>query len=341
MGLAVPTAVMVATGRAAKAGILICGGEAFEKARKVDTVVLDKTGTVTEGKPSVTDADVADDVLARIAAVERMSEHPLAAVVVLYADARSLPRLEATSFETVPGRGASAVVEGRKVAVGNSPFLESLGVATSAGAAQAATFATAGKTPLLSAEDGKLTAVIGVADRIRPTSRDAIARLRKEGLKVILLTGDREATARAIAAQAGIDDVIAGVLPQGKVDVIRRLQAEGRVVAMAGDGINDAPALAQADVGLAMGTGAEITTEAADITLMRADLSAVAAALELSRQTMRIMKQNLFWAFLYNLIGIPVAAAGLLSPVIASAAMALSSVSVVTNSLRLRRVRLP
>ncbi len=341
MGLAVPTAVMVATGRAAKAGILIRGGDAFEKARRVDTVVLDKTGTVTEGKPAVTYCDLPDEVLARVAAVERLSEHPLAAAVVSYAEARSLPRSAAEAFEATPGRGARARVDGRVVLAGNEPYLESSGIDTAPVADRMGELAAAGKTPLLVAEDGRIAGVIAVADRIRPTSRQAIETLRRNGLRVILLTGDREATARAIAAEAGIDEVIAGVLPEGKVEAVKRLQAEGRIVAMAGDGINDAPALAQADVGLAMVTGAEIAAEAADITLMRPDLTALASALELSRRTMGVMKQNLFWAFLYNVIGIPVAAMGLLSPVIASAAMAFSSVSVVTNSLRLRRVRLP
>lgn len=341
MGLAVPTAVMVATGRAAKAGILIRGGDAFEKARKVDTVVLDKTGTVTEGKPAVTDSSLPAPVLARVAALERLSEHPLASAVVSHADRLALPRPAATDFSATPGRGARARVDGHDVLAGNEPYLASAGIDTASAAPEVARLAAEGKTPLLIAEDGLLVGVIGVADRIRPTSRDAIARLRADGLRVVLLTGDREATARAIAAEAGIDDVIAGVLPEGKVDAIKRLQSEGRIVAMAGDGINDAPALAQADVGLAMGAGAEIAAEAADITLMRSDLTAVAAALELSRKTMRVMKQNLFWAFLYNTVGIPVAALGLLSPVFAGAAMAFSSVSVVSNSLRLRRVRLP
>jgi Cu+-exporting ATPase len=280
------------------------------------------------------------EVLAIAAAVEKFSEHPLAEALVAHARAKGLNIPEATDFSAIPGRGARGFVDGREVLIGTEAF-------TGHSDAEAERMAREGMTPLLVSIDGKHAATIGVADAIRPTSAGAIAELKKMGLRVILLTGDREATAQAIARQTGIDEVIAGVLPDGKAERIRLLQAEGRVVAMAGDGINDAPALAQADIGIAMGSGSDIAAEAADITLMRSDLSGVVSAIRLSRRTMRVMKQNLFWAFIYNVIGIPVAAGALypsfgilLSPILASAAMALSSVSVVTNSLRLRTARI-
>jgi Cu+-exporting ATPase len=351
MGLAVPTAVMVATGRGARAGILIRGGEALERARTLDTVVLDKTGTVTVGRPVVTDIETAaafdeSAVLALTAAVEKASEHPLAAAVVQNARERGITIPTAASFSAAPGRGVTGRVGDRNVAVGNEPYLRQLRTDPEPLLAASSRLADEGKTPLLVAIDGQPAAVIAVADVIRPTSPDAVAALKAMDLKVILLTGDREATARAIARQAGIDDVIAGVLPDEKAAEIGRLQARGHVVAMVGDGINDAPALAQADIGIAMGSGADVAAEAASVTLMRSDLAGVVSAIRLSRTTMRVMKQNLFWAFVYNVVGIPIAAGVLypafgilLSPILASAAMAFSSVSVVTNSLRLRAVR--
>jgi Cu+-exporting ATPase len=348
MGLAVPTAVMVATGRAASAGILIKGGEALERLEKVDTVVLDKTGTVTVGQPSVTDVLTAGswkeaDMLRLAASLERHSEHPLAEAVVRHVDARGIATPRAENFQARPGQGAMGVVEGHAILIGNWALMEDWSIALSSLDRQATDLAAEGKTPLFVTIDGEPAGVIAVADTLRQTSKEAVEALRSNGLRVVMLTGDNEQTARAIARQAGIEEVVAGVLPEGKVDVVRRLQSEGRVVAMAGDGINDAPALAAADTGIAMATGADIAMDAADVTLMRNDLRTVATAMRLSKATMRVMRQNLFWAFVYNIIGIPVAAGLLypafgimLSPVLASAAMALSSVSVVSNSLRLR-----
>ncbi len=353
MGLAVPTAVMVAAGRGAAAGVLVKGGEALERARRVDTVVLDKTGTVTEGRPSLTDvvalapAD-AERALALAASLERASEHPLAAAVVAGAEARGLAPGFPEAFSNAPGRGVAGTVGGVPVLVGNAALLAEWGVDAGPLAADAERLAGEGRTPVLVAVDGRPAAVLGVADAVRPTSAPAVARLRALGLRVVLLTGDVAATAEAVARQlGGLDGVVAGVLPAGKVAEVRRLQGEGRVVAMVGDGVNDAPALAAADVGVAVGGGADVAADAADVVLMRGDLAGVADTVALGRQTVRVMRQNLFWAFAYNVVGIPIAAGVLypgfgvlLSPVLASLAMAVSSVSVVTNSLRLRRARL-
>ncbi len=343
MGLAVPTAVMVATGRGAELGVLIKGGEPLQRAADVDTVVLDKTGTLTEGKPRVTGAEL-DDEAARLAAgLERGSEHPLARAIVGWAEERGLDLPEPGSFEARAGFGAVGEVSGHQVLVGTAKLLEAEGVAPGAALEAAERFAAAGATPVLVAVDGTARGAIALADRLKPTSRAAVERLHRLGLRVAMLTGDRRGAAEAIAREAGIDAVEAEVLPAGKVDYVKRAQAEGRVVAMVGDGVNDAPALAQADVGVAMGAGADVAADAADVTLLRDDLHALADALGLSRRTMGTMRQNLFWAFIYNVIGIPVAAGVLypafgllLSPILASAAMAFSSVSVVTNSLRLR-----
>jgi P-type Cu+ transporter len=363
MGLAVPTAVMVATGRGANYGILIKGGEALQRLEKIDTVVLDKTGTITAGRPQVTDflirsndsnvaisqnTNVAEDHVLRVtAALERASEHPLAEAVVQYAVERGLNLPQAHDFESFPGLGVAGVVDGEIILIGNSALLKKRGVTTEPLKATAEQMSEKGKTPLWVAIDNELVAILAVADRIKPSSIEAIRKMHDDGLRVVMLTGDNEHTAHVIAQQVNVDEVIAGVLPAGKVEAIRRLQAEHRVVAMVGDGVNDAPALAQADVGLTMASGADIAMDAGDVTLMRSDLNGVAAALTLSRRAMRVMRQNLFWAFVYNVIGIPVAAGVLypafgvmLSPVIASAAMALSSFSVVTNSLRLRRLQL-
>ncbi|MEP6745923.1 MAG: copper-translocating P-type ATPase, partial [Gemmatimonadota bacterium] len=353
MGLAVPTAVMVATGRAAAFGALIKGGEALQRAGDVTTVVLDKTGTVTAGRPVVTDVVTtpgsslaSDEMLRLVAALERASEHPLAEAVVRHADERQLRAGPAESVQAVPGKGITGVVEGRTLLIGNAALLSDWAIGTDPLLTETSRLSAAAKTTMYVAVDGALAGLFAVADPLKPTSIDAIRRLRALGLEVVMLTGDQRPTALAVAAQAGIDQVVAGVLPEGKVAEVRRLQAEGKVVAMVGDGINDAPALAQADVGIAIGTGADIAVEAADITLMRGDLAGVADAIALSRRTMATMKQNLFWAFVYNVVGIPVAAGVLypaigllLSPVLASAAMAFSSVSVVTNSLRLRTFR--
>ena len=348
MGLAVPTAVMVATGKGAELGILIKGGEALQKAQALRAVVLDKTGTLTEGRPAVTDvvplARDEQSLLSLVASLEKSSEHPLAEAIVASAEARGLAPTDAEAFEARPGRGAVGAVGGAAVAVGNAALMRDIGVDPSPLLADAERLAADGKTPVFAAAGGTLAGLIAVADPIRPTSKDAVARLRRMGLEVVMLTGDNRRTAEAVAARLGIGRVVAEVLPEGKVEEVRRLQAEGKAVAMVGDGINDAPALAQADVGVAVGTGTDVAIEAGDVTLMRSDLAGVATAIELSRRTMKVMKQNLFWAFVYNVVGIPVAAgvlypvAGLLlSPVLASAAMAFSSVSVVANSLRLRR----
>ena len=359
MGLAVPTAVMVATGRGAVAGVLIKGGEALQRAGEVGVVVLDKTGTVTEGRPTVTDlvrphvastghAATSDDELLRlVATMEKRSEHPLADAIVQYARGRGLALGDAESFESLTGRGAIGVVGGVALAIGNAALMAEYAIDIAPLAADADRLAGEGKTPMYVAAYGRLAGLVAVADPIKPTTREAIRRFRAMGLDVVMLTGDNVRTANAIARAAGIDRVVAGVMPDGKVAEVKRLQAEGQVVAMVGDGINDAPALAQADVGIAIGTGTDIAMEAADVVLMRGDLRSAADAIQLSRRTMRTMRQNLFWAFIYNVIGIPVAAGVLypatgllLSPILASAAMAFSSVSVVTNSLRLRRARL-
>jgi len=353
MGLAVPTAVMVSTGKGAELGVLIKGGEALQRAGDLTTIVLDKTGTVTEGRPTVTDVVLApavsrqaDDVLRLVASLETLSEHPLADAIVRHARDRGTTLVVPESFESVTGRGAVGVIAGSAVAVGNAALMADYAVDPAPLAADVAQLAAEGKTPMYVSIDGVLTAVVAVADPIKDTSREAIRRFHAIGLEVVMLTGDNRRTAAAVANQAGIDRVVAEVLPDGKVAEIERLQAEGKVVAMVGDGVNDAPALATADVGMAIGTGTDIAVEAADVVLMRGDLRAAAHAVELSRRTMRTMKQNLFWAFIYNVIGIPIAAGVLypafgllLSPILASAAMAFSSVSVVTNSLRLRRYR--
>jgi Cu+-exporting ATPase len=354
MGLAVPTAVMVSTGKGAELGVLIKGGEALQRAGDLTVVVLDKTGTVTEGRPTVTELVLAgggveteDELLRLVASLETRSEHPLADAMVTHARERGLATTPPESFEAVTGRGAVGVVEGRALAVGNELLMDDYSVRVDPLRGDAERLAGEGKTPMYVAVDGRLAGLAAVSDPIRESSRAAIRRLRGMGLEVVMLTGDNRRTADAVAREAGIGRVVAGVLPDGKVAEIKRLQDAGKVVAMVGDGINDAPALAQADVGIAIGTGTDIAAEAADVVLMRGDLQGVAAAVHLSRRTMRTMKQNLFWAFIYNVVGIPVAAGVLypafgllLSPILASAAMAFSSVSVVANSLRLRRVRL-
>jgi P-type Cu+ transporter len=349
MGLAVPTAVMVASGKGADLGILIKGGEALEATRHLDTVVLDKTGTVTEGKPTVTDVVVyngfdENTVLSMAAAVERASEHPLASAVVDYARQRGIRAGMATSFRSETGLGVIGNVALKEVRIGNALLLRDAEISTAMADAHIQDLSARGRTTVLVGIDRQLAGLLAIADPIRASSREAIARLHALGLGVIMLSGDNTRTAEAIAREAGIERVIAEVLPDQKVEEIRALQAQGHVVAMVGDGVNDAPALAQADIGMAIGAGTDVAVEASDVTLMRNDLRSVADAIGLSRRTMRTMKQNLFWAFIYNVVGIPVAAGVLypafgilLSPVLASAAMAFSSVSVVTNSLRLRR----
>jgi Cu+-exporting ATPase len=351
LGLATPTAVMVGTGRGAEVGVLIRGGEALETAHKVQTVVLDKTGTITEGRPGVTDVLASDgfdaDELLRLAAsVERASEHPLGEAFVRRAEERGLLLARVENFEALAGQGVEAEAEGRRVTVGNLKLMNARGVSVDGLGERAATLAAEAKTPVYVALDGRVAGLVAVADRVKAESSEAIAALKGLGLEVVMLTGDDRRTAEAVAREVGVERVLAEVLPEGKADAVRELQAEGKTVAMVGDGINDAPALAQADVGIAMGTGTDVAIEAADVTLVRGSLRGVVTAFALSRRTMRVIKQNLFWAFAYNALGIPLAA-GLfypftgwtLTPIFASAAMALSSVSVVTNSLRLRRFK--
>jgi Cu+-exporting ATPase len=365
MGLATPTSIIVGTGKGAESGVLIKGGETLEGAHKLTTVVLDKTGTLTRGAPVLTGVVVSNgsseiELLHLVASAERASEHPLGEAIVR--GARDLALSEAEEFRAVSGGGVRARVEGRTVLVGNERFLHDAGVIEDGLSGRLEELSSAGKTPLLVAVDGRLAGLVVVADTVKDESREAVERLHALGLEVGMITGDSERTARAVARELGIDRVLAGVLPQDKAAEIKRLQAGGERVGMVGDGINDAPALAQADVGIAIGTGADVAMEAADLTLISGDVRGVARAIKLSKATVRNMKQNLFWAFAYNVALIPVAAGilyplfaggtvpealrpflgeyGFLNPVLAAAAMALSSVTVVSNALRLRRVKM-
>ena len=345
LGLATPTAIMVGTGRGAQSGILIKGGEALERAHRLTTVVLDKTGTITEGQPAVTDVLAEgideDELLWLAASAERGSEHPLGEAIVRSATERGLGLAEPEQFEAVTGHGITALVDRRQVRIGNAALMRDQGLEPDEPLVRR--LADEAKTPVLVAVDGRLAGTIAIADPVKESSRSAVEQLHRAGLTVVMLTGDNRRTAEAIAGAVGIDRAVAEVLPEGKVDEVRKLQAAGETVAMVGDGINDAPALAQADVGIAIGSGTDVAIEAADITLVRGDLRGVATSIALSRATVRNIRQNLFFAFIYNVLGIPIAAGvlypitgWLLSPILASAAMALSSVSVVTNALRLR-----
>jgi P-type Cu+ transporter len=345
LGLATPTALMVGTGRGAQLGILIKGPEVLESTRRVDTIVLDKTGTVTTGRMALVDVVTSDgttteEALRLAGSLEDASEHPIARAIAAGARARGVELDSVESFASTQGLGVEGVVDGHAVVAGRRRFLadRAIGVPGELRAAGDAAEAE-GRTPVLVAWDGEARAVLVVSDTVKETSAEAVAMLRQLGLRPVLLTGDNERAARAVAGQVGIDEVIADVLPEEKVDVVRRLQAEGRVVAMVGDGVNDAAALAQADLGLAMGTGTDAAIEASDLTLVRGDLRSAADAIRLSRRTLATIKGNLFWAFAYNVAALPLAAAGLLNPMIAGAAMAFSSFFVVSNSLRLRRFK--
>ncbi|WP_103510466.1 heavy metal translocating P-type ATPase, partial [Streptomyces sp. SM13] len=342
LGLATPTALMVGTGRGAQLGILIKGPEVLETTRRADTIVLDKTGTVTTGRMTLqtthtTDTTTEAEVLRLAGALENASEHPIAQAVATAAADATGPLPTPEDFQNVPGLGVQGVVEGHAVLVGREQLLAEWEIRLPAPLAEAKKAAeAAGRTAITVAWDGEARAVLEVADAVKDTSAEAVRRLRDLGLTPILLTGDNRAVAESVAAEVGIDEVYAEVMPQDKVDVVKRLQAEGRSVAMVGDGVNDAAALAQADLGLAMGTGTDAAIEAGDLTLVRGDLNAAADAIRLSRRTLSTIRTNLFWAFAYNVAALPLAAAGLLNPMIAGAAMAFSSVFVVGNSLRLR-----
>jgi Cu+-exporting ATPase len=351
MGLATPTSIMVGTGRGAQLGVLIKSGEALEMAQGINALVFDKTGTLTYGTPELTDIlllqnplQEEDTVLELVAGAESVSEHPLAEAIVRKARERKLPLMEPDTFEAIPGKGIKATVGDTDLVLGNREFVREHAENSEADIdTRAAEFAAAGKTSLFLAVNGKMTALLAIADQMKPETPKTISRLRNMGIQIFMLTGDNETTARAIAARAGIDEVMAEVLPDFKADKVAELQKKGKKVGMVGDGINDAPALAKADVGIAMGTGIDVAVESGDIVLMKGELGGVLTALALSRATMRNIKQNLFWAFAYNVVGIPVAAGLLyifggptLNPMIAGGAMALSSVSVVTNALRLR-----
>ncbi len=348
LGLATPTAIMVGTGKGAENGILVKGGEALETAHKVNAILLDKTGTLTQGRPTVTDVlpgeqIQADELLRVAAAAEKRSEHPLGQAIAQYARDKGIRLPEAEGFLAVTGRGIEAEIDHVKILVGNRKLMDERGIDMAKWEGVSDRLASEGKTPMYAALDGRLAGIIAVADVLKPGSRAAVERLRGMGIEVVMITGDNRKTAAAIARQAGIDRVLAEVLPEHKSHEVRKLQGEKRIVAMVGDGINDAPALAQADIGIAIGSGTDVAMESADIVLMRSDLMDVPTAIDLSRRTIRNIRQNLFWAFGYNVIGIPIAAgvlrlfgSPLLNPIFAAAAMSLSSVSVLTNALRLK-----
>jgi P-type Cu+ transporter len=352
LGLATPMSIMVGIGRGAQTGILIRDADALQRFERIDTVVIDKTGTLTEGKPKVVSIVAADGIdenqLLRLAAsVERGSEHPLAQAILNAASERKLDLAEARDFAALSGKGATATVEGRRIAAGNAMLMKELNVATQGLDATAEAARQNGATAIYVAIDGRAAGVIAIADPIKPSAQAALQKLREDGLRVVMLTGDNVTTARAVAVRLGIDEIEAGVLPERKSEVVQRLRQEGRRVAMVGDGVNDAPALAAADVGVAMGSGTDVAIESAGVTLLTGDLMGIVRARRLSVATMRNIRQNLGFAFLYNAAGVPIAAGVLypvfgilLSPMIGAAAMALSSVSVIANALRLSRTRL-
>ena len=352
LGLATPVAIMVGTGRGARAGVLIKNAEALETLQKVDTLVLDKTGTLTQGKPELMSVfavggETEERVVRLVASLERGSEHPLAAAVIEAAQRNGLSLIPADEFRSLTGRGVVGRVGGHEVAVGNESLLQELNVDATELKSKAESLRNQGETVVFAVVDGRAAGLLGIADPVKPEAAQAIRDLRKQGLRVVMLTGDSETTAKATARQLGIDDFEAGVLPDHKAEVVKKLQQQGRIVAMAGDGVNDAPALAQAQVGIAMGTGTDVAMESAGITLLKGDLAALVRARRLSRAVMRNIRENLFFAFVYNSVGVPVAAGVLypkfgilLSPIIAAAAMSFSSVSVISNALRLRNVKL-
>lgn len=345
LGLATPTSIMAGSGRAAEFGILFKGGEHLEQTQSIDTVVVDKTGTVTHGKPVLTDVYIADGqdeakFLSLIGAAEKQSEHPLAQAIVQGIQDKDIELGNIQFFEAIPGYGVQATVSGQGIIIGTRKLMKQYGIDIQSVLPVMEELERNGKTAMLAGINGQYAGLVAVADTIKDTSKEAIHRLQKMGIKVIMMTGDNERTAQSIGKEVGVDAVIAEVLPEGKAEEVKKLQEQGKKVAMVGDGINDAPALATADIGMAIGTGTDVAMEAADITLIRGDLNSIADAILMSRKTMRNIKQNLFWAFAYNTVGIPIAAVGLLAPWVAGAAMAFSSVSVVLNALRLQRVKL-
>lgn len=345
LGLATPTSIMAGSGRAAEFGILFKGGEHLEQTQGIDTVVVDKTGTVTHGKPVLTDVLLAngqdeENFLSLIGATEKQSEHPLAQAIVHGIQEKGIELGHVQFFEAIPGYGVQATVSGQGVIIGTRKLMQQYGIDITAVLPTMENLESNGKTAMLTAINGQYAGLVAVADTVKDTSREAVRRLQDMGIKVIMMTGDNQRTARAIGKEVGVDAVIAEVLPEGKAEEVKKLQQQGKKVAMVGDGINDAPALATANIGMAIGTGTDVAMEAADITLIRGDLNSIADAIIMSRKTMRNIKQNLFWAFAYNTLGIPIAAVGLLAPWVAGAAMAFSSVSVVLNALRLQKVKL-
>lgn len=340
LGLATPTSIMVGTGRAAESGILFKGGEHLERTHQLQAVVLDKTGTITKGKPEVTDFTGDKETLQLLASAEKGSEHPLAGAIVAYAEENGIDFLNVDEFHAIPGHGIEAKISGKHVLVGNRKLMNDYQIDTRGNEDKLVEFETNGKTAMLIAIDGNYRGTVAVQDTIKETAPQTIKELKDMGIEVVMLTGDNERTAQAIAKQVGIDHVIAQVFPEQKADKVKELQAQGKKVAMVGDGVNDAPALVTADIGIAIGTGTEVAIEAADVTILGGELLLIPKAIKISHATIRNIRQNLFWAFGYNTAGIPIAAIGLLAPWIAGAAMALSSVSVVTNSLRLKRVKL-
>lgn len=340
LGLATPTSIMVGTGKGAENGILYKGGEHLEKTHKVDVVVLDKTGTITNGTPEVTDFSGDDEALRLLASAEKGSEHPLASAITAYAKEKNLELSQADDFSAIPGHGIRAVIDGQHVLVGTRKLMMDEGIDVSSIEEDMKQFEYEGKTAMIVAAEGELRGTVAVLDTVKKTAKQAIEEMHEQGLEVIMLTGDNVRTAEAIGREVGIDRVIAEVLPEQKAEEIRKIQETGKVVAMVGDGVNDAPALALADVGIAMGTGTEVAIEAADLTILGEDLTLIPRAINLSHKTIKNIKQNLFWAFLYNTLGIPIAAFGFLAPWVAGAAMAFSSVSVVANALRLKRVKI-